>query len=419
MAPQVARFIEEEREIRHSLPPDSNAPPPQTSRFFNRADTLPASLDDHAAGDGKAGSPALISAQFADNLIASQPDSVLILDIRVSTQYAKSRLKGALNLCIPTTLLKRPAYNTTKLADTFKVDEQRRKFEDWKKCEIIIVYDANSSKLKDAGPCLKMLEKFNNEGWQGASFIVRGGFLEISRKFPALVSHGFEDVSGSGSGLLPPVIGGCPMPQSESAANPFFGNIRQNMDLIGGVGQISLQHPSSITHQQEDELPRWLKTASNATNDGKLVSDKFLAIEQSEQKRMQQALSNKVSYGTPGIGRERPIQLAGIEKGAKNRYNNIWPYEHSRVKVEGVPHGSCDYFNANNIKSEWSNKRYIATQGPIPATFDVSAFRPNPNGNANISIGLLERCVAARCPRHCHADSGKGERPTKSTQLLV
>lgn len=162
------------------------------------------------------------------------------------------------------------------------------------------------------------------------------------------------------------------MPHTENAANPFFANIRQNMDLIGGVGQMALQRPKSMTHQQKDGLPQWLKRAISSSNEGKFVSDKFLTIEQKEQKRMQKAMSSNVSYGTPQPTDEHNVRLAGIEKGAKNRYNNIWPYEHSRVKLEGLTKNDCDYFNASYVKSQWSNKRYIATQGPIPATFNVS-----------------------------------------------
>jgi len=85
---------------------------------------------------------------------------------------------------------------------------------------------------------------------------------------------------------------------------------------------------------------------------------------------MQEALSGKVSYGSPTQSMPKSaIQIAGIEKGSKNRYNNIWPFEHSRVKLQDVPSSGCDYFNANYISSKRSHKRYIATQGPIPATF--------------------------------------------------
>jgi protein-tyrosine phosphatase len=229
--------------------------------------------------------------------------------------------------------------------------------------------------MKDAGPCLKMLEKFENEGWGGFSYVVRGGFVEFSRKFPDSISSSFEggvSASISPGGSMAPVIGGCPMPVSDSPANPFFNNIRQNQDLIGGVGQMALQRPTSMSNQQKDELPRWLKGAISSSNEGKMVSDKFLNIEQKEQRRMQQAMSSKVKYGTPRPGDEKQVQLAGIEKGAKNRYNNILPYEHSRVKLEAPLKHGCDYFNANYVKANWSNKRYIATQCPIPGTMAVS-----------------------------------------------
>jgi protein-tyrosine phosphatase len=168
------------------------------------------------------------------------------------------------------------------------------------------------------------------------------------------------------------------MPVTQNAANPFFGNIRQNMDLIGGVGQLSIKHPSSMTQSAEEDLPSWLKGAVDEADHGKSVSDKFLRIEKREQKRMQEALSSNVTYGTPTArdNPDKPIQIAGIEKGSKNRYNSIWPYEHSRVKLEGVPDGTCDYVNANYIQTKGSNKRYIATQGPLPATFNVSNHNP-------------------------------------------
>lgn len=372
LAPQIARFLEqEERDSRHSMPPTDSAPAPPSS-LHQRADTLPGSLEDQTAGDSSDGGPSLVSPQYAYSLIDDKPDQTLVLDVRVSTQYAKSRIRGALNLCIPTTLLKRPAYNTDKLSETFKSEEQREKFDNWRTCKSIVIYDAASTKMKDAGPCLKMLEKFENEGWSGSSYIIRGGFVDFSRKFPQFIASGFEagsSASISPGGSIAPVIGGCPMPHTEHAANPFFNNIRQNQDLIGGVGQIALQRPSTMSNKQKDDLPRWLQRAISSSNEGKMVSDKFLNIEQKEQKRMQQAMSSKVKFGTPRPGDEQTVQLAGIEKGAKNRYNNIWPYEHSRVKLEGPLKNGCDYVNANYVKAQWSNKRYISTQAPIPATF--------------------------------------------------
>ncbi|KAF2425322.1 phosphotyrosine-specific Ptp2-like protein [Tothia fuscella] len=369
MAPRPRRLVPDEHESRMSLP-DTTASFPSTLANA-RAETLPSSLNDQDASGGSS----FASTQEVADLLDAFGDDVLLLDLRVSTQYAKSRVSDALNLCIPTTLLKRPSYNPQKLAETFKAIEQKQKFERWKSCKYIIVYDASSSKIKDAAPCAKMLEKFGNEGWTGASYILRGGYVDFAKRFPDRISHGSAAHGGSSSLLtgksnLPPVIGGCPMPLTASAANPFFSNIRQNMDLIGGVGQIALQYPNSITKQQTDDLPRWLKAVADPRDAGKEVSEKFLHIEQREQTRMQKALGGPTASGTPRAEVEVPVQLAGIEKGAKNRYNNIWPFEHSRVKIEGISSGCCDYFNASHIQSEWSNKRYIATQAPVVATFN-------------------------------------------------
>lgn len=342
------------------------------SAFAFRAETLPPSLTGPISEDKDA--PPFSPPSHIATLLEGFEEQILLLDLRVSTQYARSRIEGALNLCIPTTLLRRSSYNTHKLAVTFKNLEQRSKFERWRSCKYIVVYDGSASQSKDALACINMLTKFQNEGWSGSSYIIRGGFQAFAKQFPNFIhydagsSPGTDSESPSG---VAPVIGGCPMPATKSAANPFFGNIRQNMDLIGGVGQIPVKLPRSMSSRQLEEMSTWIRLAADESDNGNLVSKKFLSIEEDEQKRMRKALSEEVIYGEP-TALEQNIKVAGIEKGNKNRYNNIWPYEHSRVKLQGVSEGDCDYFNANFVKTPWSNKRYIATQGPIPATFTVS-----------------------------------------------
>lgn len=402
IAQQVARFANDDRDCNKSVPPNKSLPPmlKDAGRTLSkhRAETLPGRFDGEDSQDRNDG-PVIVTPQHVVGLLEASNEDILLLDLRVSTQYARSRISGALNLCIPTTLLKRPSFNVQKLSETFKDSEHRSMFEKWRNSRYIIVYDTSTAQMKDAATCVNTLKKFASEGWTGYSYIIRGGFQEFGAKFPSLVVAADQDhVSPAATALsldaadrpaVAPVVGGCPMPTTKSAANPFFGNIRQNMDLIGGVGQMPVKHPASLTERMEEDLPEWIRKAADPQDDGKLVADRFHGIEKREQKRMQDALQGDVSYGTPGAGlfspstplspsgiRRKPkdgkVQIAGIEKGAKNRYNNIWPYEHSRVKIQGVSHGECDYVNANHVKASLSGKRYIATQGPIPATFGVS-----------------------------------------------
>ena len=273
----------EEREL--FLAGDGSAGPP-ASFAHHRAETLPDKLE--------TATPNLASPQHIVNVLEAHPEEVLILDLRVSTQYARSCIRAALNLCVPTTLLKRPSYNVGRLTDTFKNDAQKTQFDKWETCNYIVVYDANTSQIKDAANCLNVLKKFTNEGWIGNAYIVRGGFAEFSSKFPDWIDQGDEAVSNTSTGKptlnlqlgdkkIVPVIGGCPMPMTKSAANPFFGNIRQNMDLIGGVGQMDVRYPAAMTAQQKSVIPAWLKRAASASDEGKGVSDKFLNIEKGEQ----------------------------------------------------------------------------------------------------------------------------------------
>ncbi|KAH9836776.1 uncharacterized protein C8Q71DRAFT_796909 [Rhodofomes roseus] len=61
---------------------------------------------------------------------------------------------------------------------------------------------------------------------------------------------------------------------------------------------------------------------------------------------------------------------AGLEKGNKNRYRNIWPFEHARVRLRKARPDDDDYMNASYVQPLGTKKRYIATQGPLAATYN-------------------------------------------------
>ncbi|XP_075325609.1 receptor-type tyrosine-protein phosphatase beta [Odontesthes bonariensis] len=63
------------------------------------------------------------------------------------------------------------------------------------------------------------------------------------------------------------------------------------------------------------------------------------------------------------------IHALTLENKPKNRYNNVLPYDSSRVKLS-IIHGSPydDYINANYMAGYLSRKEFIAAQGPLPTT---------------------------------------------------
>lgn len=326
----------------------------------------------------------LVSPERCAELLDKFQYHSMFLDVRPFSHFVQANIKGSLNICIPTTLLKRPSFDTRKLEDTFTDDDAKSNFARWRQCCYIVIYDAATGDTKDAGPLLNVLRKFTAEGWDGEGMVLHGGFKTFSDRFPNFVQH-ISGEQSQAAGLssekptsmhlnLPaaaPVAGGCALPESSATMIPFFGNIRQHMDLLGGVGQIPLQLPRKLTESKRRMLPTWLRDASNVRDQGRNVSEKFLGLEEMELERMKHALSYKLDAEAAS---SKKFRIAGIEMGTKNRYNDIYPFDHSRVQLQNEPIGGCDYVNANHIKAENSNKKYIATQAPVPDTFNVSPF---------------------------------------------
>lgn len=348
-----------------------------TARGAQRAETLPSSAENE---------PVMIPASQLQGILDSADEAdFLLLDLRVSPQYAQSRIRGALNLCIPTTLLKRATFNLQKLQQTFSSSVDQDRFARWRDVKHLIVYDTSSSEKKDATSAMNMLKKFTNEGFTGNTYILKGGFNGFAASHPGLVDsepmgNAANSLTGGpgGSGIAP-VIGGVVLPSTNRAQSAFFVNIRQNIDLADGVGQMDVAIPPGL---DESTLPQWLRVAASPSDRGKAVADMFLRIELAEQSRMkhaygvfggaaqQQHASTASAPDQAGLSDVADVRLAGLEKGGKNRYTDILPYEHARVVLHNKPQGACDYINASHVKAHRSNKRYIAAQGPLPATFD-------------------------------------------------
>ncbi len=52
-----------------------------------------------------------------------------------------------------------------------------------------------------------------------------------------------------------------------------------------------------------------------------------------------------------------------------DRYKNIWPYDFSRVRLASACDDDSDYINASFVQPRGTSRRYIATQGPMDATY--------------------------------------------------
>ncbi|KAK7491298.1 hypothetical protein BaRGS_00017399, partial [Batillaria attramentaria] len=93
------------------------------------------------------------------------------------------------------------------------------------------------------------------------------------------------------------------------------------------------------------------------------------------------------------VGRDQTCYAAELPVNRpKNRFTNILPYDHSRVKLLPTDdEEGSDYINANYMPGYVSKREYIATQGPLPATRD-DFWRMLWEQNAR-NIVMLTRCM--------------------------
>lgn len=76
----------------------------------------------------------------------------------------------------------------------------------------------------------------------------------------------------------------------------------------------------------------------------------------------------------------------------KNRFTNILPYDHSRVKLHPTDdEEGSDYINANYVSGHNSPREFIVTQGPLPSTSD-DFWRMCWESNSR-AIVMLTRCI--------------------------
>ncbi|KAG8931720.1 hypothetical protein FRC01_000922 [Tulasnella sp. 417] len=413
--------------------------------------------------------------------------STLILDIRQHGQWKKARVCRAISLTVPSTLLRRPAFSLDKISTMLPNPRDREEFQNWPSASTILVYDADSASLSESSNISAILTKIKAAGYSGELGYLYGGINSVLlSSLPGVIDNSLppDDVTaestGSGNQFIAvrqlsmsafqqgsttnanerpepgDVAGGAPGPATTkvSVANPFYDNIRQHLELSGGITErIPLFVPRKFL-KRRGELPfKWLReialwagalsransagakpdssaqsatgtestdrsSNSSANRLAKAHSDEgtealamqFYRIELSEQRRLQGVMQHHTresgqlakldaldrpgypssDQGTslaagkgdgtqdsgpdqrsPGEPEYFPFSItAGIEKGHKNRYRNIWPFDHARVRLrsEATNDGS-DYINASYIQPRGTRRQYIATQGPLPSTY--------------------------------------------------
>ncbi|XP_039592604.1 receptor-type tyrosine-protein phosphatase eta-like isoform X4 [Polypterus senegalus] len=117
-----------------------------------------------------------------------------------------------------------------------------------------------------------------------------------------------------------------------------------------------------------------LSSSGNAVPFNKIKKNIPVKIENYEDYYHQQTANENCGFAIEYedlkfVGTNQP-KMAGLslDNKGKNRYNNVLPYDVSRVKLLNQGNISGDYINANYMPGFNSKKEFIAAQGPLPNT---------------------------------------------------
>ena len=316
----------------------------------------------------------------------------------------------------------------------------------------LLFYDQATTKDAITFPLYQTISKFEKFSDKFDIYYLNGGFSKALLGNPQIVENTPLVFMTSGSGGLnnsssnnnnnnqnqngadnnhrkAKSLSGFTLPSATNFKSKFVQSIKKNNDYSRantlGNGRVAPTKDSiksykyKLAHVPQDlTLPNWLTFMKTQSNEEiiKQLDEKFDKVEEIEKNRLNQMCSDfkkplSSESGNNDDATASPLEHVlspccstcseiefrlprGIEFGYKNRYNNIWPYEHSRVKLslaEQQQHqhqqqqqqqqlhnhnhvqAGDDYFNGNYISTNpiVENKQiYIATQNPLASTID-------------------------------------------------
>lgn len=331
--------------------------------------------------------------------------STLILDIRPHAAHASARILGALPLSVPSTLLKRPLFSLSKLAQMLPSAAARTRFSTWPSVTRILAYDVDSTHLLDSSNITGLFRKFRTEGFTGELIWVRGGFQAVWRESRESTtteqpSPHEDDGDPGDSGLLRTsylpksafststthlragvgvensYLSQTPVQTMPCVANPFFDAIRQNVELAQGITErIPLRLPKRVRRRINDLPFPWIREIARRSAVRRSI------ISESE------SGSGHEQHG-PNPGEDRPEVEEGTEALAMQFYR-IELAEQRRMRAI-MEHHSRE--SGATTEGSAPNKTVLSTPRLSSFPFSIIAGVEKGTKNRYVFVGIFDLC---------------------------
>ncbi|KAM0349377.1 hypothetical protein ACHAPU_003786 [Fusarium lateritium] len=137
----------------------------------------------------------ILPANLSELLDISLPGQCLILDLRTSTEYQRSRIRGAICLRAPQSFL-RPA-SLDMIERAFTDVQSRRIFSHWQHARCIVFYSRGLEHPWECPSAGLLVEKLSACGWKGCCFVLKGHYREFSDSFGNHIYRAQDGESGN------------------------------------------------------------------------------------------------------------------------------------------------------------------------------------------------------------------------------
>ncbi|KAJ2827752.1 phosphotyrosine-specific ptp2-like protein, partial [Coemansia erecta] len=308
----------------------------------------------------------------------------LVIDMRRSVEYLTARVVSAINMTVPTTLVKRRTFVVERLLAMLSLTgEQKQLADNWKSAAWVVLYGegAPEDTASEDTSLVLMARKFMSEAPESCKvFVLQDGFKEFGRKHTSLCEFGGggrQATAASISSLsLPPstlmpmmsaplVASSTPLAMPENAnglpmlSRPLVTGLKpavevdhpmlRTMRQMPGGGfdpseVVAMRLPHDFSSQQRtmpgaahesqqlQALPSYLRRAADPETGPRLLNSLFRKIDDSENKRLSSMIGSngmRTKYNDYTIS-------AGLELGQKNRYKNVFPFDRNRVRLRST-----------------------------------------------------------------------------------
>ncbi|GAA5926215.1 uncharacterized protein JCM15063_000218 [Sporobolomyces koalae] len=175
----------------------------------------------------------------------SAAGSLLVLDLRTHTAYLAQRLAYSINVCVPSTLLRRPGFGVDRVQDGLPEHEQDV-FAAWPDCETIVAIDAESTSLSEASSgVVSLLAKFERAGFKGKLGWVKGGWYAIKTQAKGLSQAEHAKLFHSGSGS----------PRGSTTSSPSIASAAESSEPVFNLNQPPMSKKHGRPVLQVRDLP--------------------------------------------------------------------------------------------------------------------------------------------------------------------